>query len=137
MVFKDYPMLKHKIFQQDNAPCHRRENVLPRLHGIWGMKWEDIPTFIWWWPPQSPDLSPIENFFATVDDIKKEMLDIMSLSQMREIINCILNFENPHTPTVHDEVFANRVKNVLRKCLLSWPDRLASCIDLEGGWTKY
>lgn len=44
------------IFQQDNAPIHTAKNVMQYLRN------ENIN--ILKWPPQSPDLSPIENAWA-------------------------------------------------------------------------
>ncbi len=40
------------IFQQNNAPCHKKREVLDFLAIT---EWEILE-----WPPQSPDLSPIE-----------------------------------------------------------------------------
>jgi transposase len=43
------------VFQQDNAKCHKTDAVMNYLEN-WGYEVLD-------WPPQSPDLSPIEMFW--------------------------------------------------------------------------
>ena len=86
--------------------------------------------------PQSPDLSPIENYFAWVDQIKKDTAWNMDLNKMRSIIENIMCFTDPDTGA-EDKEFAKHAKTVLRNCPLSWPDRLKACIDAKGGWTRY
>ena len=45
--------VKSPIFMHDNAPCHKAKTMLSFLEeeGIVDMKW----------PPQSPDMNPLEN----------------------------------------------------------------------------
>ena len=67
------------IFQQDNAPIHKAIHVMNYLEG------KNITLLVW--PPSSPDMSPIENFWSLLkreigrvdllagdDDAKKDQL---------------------------------------------------------------
>ena len=49
---------KKLIFQQDNAPCHTAAATMAYLN--------TTPIQFLKWPPLSPDLSPIENLWATL-----------------------------------------------------------------------
>ena len=70
---------KTLLFQQDNAPCHVSKGALQKLEAI---------DYLRHWPPNSPDLSPIETIWSIVqsqlegrviknlEDLKKNILYI-------------------------------------------------------------
>ena len=99
---------EHFVFQQDNAPIHTAKKVVEYL--------SEKNITILKWPPQSPDLSPIENAWAMLK-IRIAEEAPQNLSQLKE---CIIS---------------NWKKISSEECLKlidTMPDRLAK-ISLRGG----
>ena len=69
------------IFQQDNAPCHKARRVILHLEE---MACQHNFTLMCW-PPQSPDLNPIENMWAEI----KRRLQISQTSNKEKLYNDI------------------------------------------------
>ena len=124
-VLKDYmiPQLRQwfgvrrssSIFQQDNAPCHKAEDILKYL------KEQQIQ--ILEWPPYSPDLSPIENLWTI---IKRRLNEEGSLSRndLEKRLEQLWNYDRYMTPHVN-------------KLIESMPRRIKACIDNNGGPISY
>ena len=54
-----------KMFMQDNAPCHKAKKTMDYLQST------DVTVFDW--PPNSPDMNPIENVWGIM---KNELFNI-------------------------------------------------------------
>lgn len=101
------------IFQEDNAPCHKARIVTEWKNN------EGITTLPW--PPQSPDLSPIENLWGIVaSGIRMEQP--VSLNELEA--------------TVHRQ-WARITPPTCMNLIRSMPRRIQAVIDARGGHTKY
>lgn len=101
------------VFQQDNAPCHKAKRVCAFLTSKRVQMMD--------WPPQSPDLNPIEHLweilFRKVQNSKPASLD--------SLWNLLLESWNDLDP----QVLSNLVE--------SMPRRVEAVIQAKGGHTKY
>ena len=82
-IKKKFNLKNDILFQQDNACCHKSRESLDAIEVIFGKN--KI-----WWPPNSPDLSPIETVWAIVkqeltkrknnnlEDLRNNLIDIWS-----------------------------------------------------------
>lgn len=106
-------MAPGSIFQQDNDPKHTSRLARKFL--------SDHDVQVLEWPPQSPDLNPIENLWELVDrEVKKKKTS--NLQQLEEIVK--LEWKN---------VSPNHVISLVD----SMPSRLNAVIANNGYATKY
>ena len=103
------------VFQQDNDPKHKSARAT---------KWLDESGFtVMKWPPQSPDLSPIEHLWYYL----KNRLDEYEIppSSQHELWQCC-------------EVEWEKIpKEVCQNLIESMPRRVAAVLRAKGGHTKY
>ena len=116
-------MFSHKgvstwVLQQDNDPTHKA--ALPVVEE-WNAQHASSVSLLKNWPPSSPDLSPIENFWGYLS----KKMDAKGCETFEEY-QAALHLEAKATP---QRVFINLVGS-MRK-------RLADCIKKEGGKTSY
>ena len=102
-------------FMQDNAPCHKSKRVL----NWFGQKKVDVLE----WPPQSPDLNPIETIWNDLSLAVRKRRDYpKSLNDLRIAIQ-----------EEWRQISSARIKRLYETI----PDRLREVKKMKGHATKY
>jgi Transposase/DDE superfamily endonuclease len=111
------------LFMQDNAPCHKATCILEFLDE------NHVPLMPW--PPQSPDLNPLENlwteFKARFHTRFLELFNHPSKS---------LEARYRYSEVLQD-VWYTQGMELITVLLESMPRRCQAVIEAKGGWTKY
>lgn len=103
------------VMQEDNAPWHTA-NIVRNY-----MEKQGIPQLQW--PPQSPDLSPIENLWKQIKNmIGKQRHKIKNIGMMERAL---------------EEVWPQIKPETLETLNASMGRRINACIKAKGGTTKY
>ncbi len=104
-------------FQQDNAPCHKAQII-----SDWFLEHDNEFTLLKW-PPQSPDLNPIEHLWDVVErDILIMDVQTTNLQQLRDAIMSIWT-------KTSEECFRHLVE--------SMPWIIKTVLKEKGGPTRY
>ncbi|KAK0146917.1 Plexin-B2 [Merluccius polli] len=103
-------------FQQDNAPCHKAQII-----SDWFLEHDNEFTVLKW-PPQSPDLNPIEHLWDVVErEIRIMDVQPTNLQQLRDAIMSIWT-------KLSEECFQYLVESV--------PRRIKAVLKAKGGPTR-
>jgi hypothetical protein len=110
-------------FMQDNAPCHKASCILKFLAK------NQVPVMEW--PPQSPDLNPIENLWV--------QLKIHCHQRFTELFNHPSKSLEAryHYGGVLQEIWYTQGMELVERLIESRPRRCAAVITANGGWTTY
>ena len=96
------------VFMQDNAPCHKAKVVTEFLAR------ENIETLPW--PPQSPDMNPIENLWAIIKRrIKKKFSTPRTRDELIEQVFTIWNGIGPELYEILSDSIFHRMYEVSRR----------------------
>ena len=109
--------LKKVVFMHDNAPCHAAKATIKCLHGL-GFKDETLMV----WPPNSPDINPIENLWAIIK--QRVYADGKQFSTLHELWTAI-KLESAAIPS-----------SLVQKLTDSMTDRLFDVIRCQGGYVN-
>ncbi len=103
--------------QQDNAPCHKAQII-----SDWFLEHDNEFTLLKW-PPQSPDLNPIEHLLDVVEwEIRIMDVQPKNLQQLSDAIMSIWT-------KISEECFQHLVE--------SMPQRIKAVLKAKGGPIRY
>jgi transposase len=111
------------IFMQDNAPCHNATDILEFLAE------NNVP--VMQWPPQSPDLNPIENLWTELKArFHQQFLELFNYPS--KSLEARYRYGE-----VLQEVWYSQGMELITRLIESMPRRCQAVIEAQGGWTKY
>lgn len=105
--------------QQDNDPTHKRASA--RALKEWNSGGRGRVQLVTEWPPNSPDLSPIENAWGYI----QARVDAVGCKNFEEFKETLLN------------EWASMDRKYVRALMESLPRRMQQCVDRNGGKTRY
>jgi hypothetical protein len=102
------------VLQQDNDPTHKRgsQQALAKFKATF----KNAPTILPDWPPNSPDLSPIENAWAIV----QAKLDARGCKTFAEFKDAL------------KEEWTKLERSTYKNLMGSLKQRMSKCIEMEG-----
>ena len=106
------------VFQQDNDPTHK---IAKKVISEYNREHDTRIALLVPWPPNSPDLNPIENVWAHVGDIVR-----------RKACKNFGEFKETMARTIKE-----LPREYLSKLAKSMPRRIAACVVAKGDKTKY
>jgi transposase len=111
------------VFMHDNAPCHKATCIHEFL--------EENRVPVMEWPPQSPDLNPIENLWTEFKErFYKRFLELFNHSSKS------LEARYRYGEVLQD-VWYTQGMELVDALINSMPKRCQKVIEANGGWTKY
>jgi len=106
---------RHMVFMQDNAPCHKARNVMDYFAE------NNIETLNW--PPQSPDMNPIENLWAIIKAKRQKKYGVPNTKQ--DLIDQIF------------DIWSNIDPKIVENLANSANFRISEVLKLKGKVSKY
>jgi len=102
-------------FMHDNAPCHKAAKVMDFF--------ANNRVGVLQWPPQSPDLNPIENLWNRLKHrrVRKFGISGSKADLIRQVFEIWNSFELELVHTLYDSI----------------KSRLEQCVERNGKWVDY
>lgn len=107
------------VLQQDNDPAHKRRG--PQVIKAWNSARRGRVELLRDWPPNSPDLSPIENAWALV----QAKVDAAGCKTFSEFQSTLL------------KTWQEMPQDVIKSLMASMPRRLSECVAKGGNKTRF
>ncbi len=104
-------------FQQDNAPCHKAQII-----SDWFLEHDNEFTLLKW-PPQSPDLNPIEHLWDVVER-EIRIMDVQP-TNLQQLCDAIMSIWTK----ISEECFQHLVETI--------PQRIKAVLKEKGDPTRY
>ncbi len=104
-------------FQQDNAACHKAQII-----SDWFLEHDDEFTLLKW-PPQSPDLNPIEHLWDVVER-EIHIMDVQT-TNLQQLCDAIMTIWTK----ISEQCFQHLVESV--------PRRIKTVLKIKAGPTRY
>ena len=111
------------LFMQDNASCHKSTEVLEFLRE------NRVPVMEW--PPQSPDLNPIENLWVVLKAAFHKQFTKM-FNHPSKSLEARYRYGQ-----VLQDVWYTQGRELVDALIESMPRRVQLVLEADGGWTKY
>ncbi len=110
-------------FQQDNAPCHKAQII-----SDWFLEHDNEFTLLKW-PPQSPDLNPIEHLLDVVER-EIHIMDVQptNLQQLRDAIMSIWT-------KISEKCLQHLIESMPR--IIKAVQEVSVCVYIYSGYGKY
>ncbi len=103
-------------FQQDSAPCHKAQII-----SDWFLEHDNVLTLLKW-PPQSPDLNPIEHLWVVIER-EIHIMDVQT-TNLQQLCDAIMSIWTK----ISEECFQHLVE--------SMPLRIKAVLKAKGGPTR-
>jgi hypothetical protein len=125
----DAELVSELFFQDDNAPQHRAERIKKDIDKLS----EELDIEFMEWPPKSPDLNPIENFWSILKQKLRDAGPFPDRDTLLFEIGCIITAINAK----EDEKRERGEEDMFSEMYKSMPHRMRRVLENKGGSIEF